>query len=231
MNFLFMALGFAAPAAAFLPLLAAPVIGFVGRPMHGAIANVGLCIVVFGLTCAVFKNPGGGLIHADELGMIFGVLTSFVAVSTALTNIAFVRSEILLMSVRRWRVYHAMCAVMLGTTILGLYADNIGMLWVAVEGATISATLGVSLPRTASALEAGWKYFVLGGVGIALADGVDQPVAGRVERRFRQPVWRHLSDHRDEGGRPPLKLGRFVVEPELGSGRHEPSMELAVNAR
>jgi hydrogenase-4 component F len=164
-----MALGFAAPAAAFLPLLAAPVIGFVGRPMHGAIANVGLCIVVFGLTCAVFKNPGGGLIHADELGMIFGVLTSFVAVSTALTNIAFVRSEILLMSVRRWRVYHAMCAVMLGTTILGLYADNIGMLWVAVEGATISATLGVSLPRTASALEAGWKYFVLGGVGIALA--------------------------------------------------------------
>jgi hydrogenase-4 component F len=53
--------------------------------------------------------------------------------------------------------------------LLGLYADNIGLLWVAVEGATISATLGVSLPRTASALEAGWKYFVLGGVGIALA--------------------------------------------------------------
>ena len=52
---------------------------------------------------------------------------------------------------------------------MGLYADNIGLLWVAVEGATISATLGVSLPRTASALEAAWKYFILGGVGIALA--------------------------------------------------------------
>jgi len=73
------------------------------------------------------------------------------------------------MSVRRWRVYHAMCQIMIGTTLLGLYADNIGLLWVAVEGATISATLGVSLPRTASALEAAWKYFVLGGVGIALA--------------------------------------------------------------
>jgi hydrogenase-4 component F len=169
MNFWSTPLGFAAPTAAFLPLLSAPIIGFVGKPMHGALANLALCFVVFLLTFAVFKNPGGGLIHADNLGMIFGVLTSFVALSTSLTNIGFVRSEIARMSVRRWRVYHAMCAVMLGTTILGLYADNIGMLWVAVEGATISATLGVSLPRTATALEAGWKYFVLGGVGIALA--------------------------------------------------------------
>ena len=62
-----------------------------------------------------------------------------------------------------------MCQVVLGSTLLGLYADNIGLLWVAVEGATIAATLGVSLPRTASALEAAWKYFILGGVGIALA--------------------------------------------------------------
>ena len=74
-----------------------------------------------------------------------------------------------MLSLRRWRVYHAMCQVVLGSTLLGLYADNIGLLWVAVEGATIAATLGVSLPRTASALEAAWKYFILGGVGIALA--------------------------------------------------------------
>ena len=79
------------------------------------------------------------------------------------------RGTAIVMSPRRWRVYHAMCQVMLGATLLGLYADNIGLLWVAVEVATIAATLGVSLPRTASALEAAWKYFILGGVGIALA--------------------------------------------------------------
>ena len=73
------------------------------------------------------------------------------------------------MSERRWRIYHAMCLVLPGSALLGLYADNIGLLWVAVEGATIAATLGVSLSRTASALEAAWKYFILGGVGIALA--------------------------------------------------------------
>jgi hydrogenase-4 component F len=159
----------ASPVAVFLPLLAAPAVAFLGKPLQGAIANLLLCGLVFALTIAVFWAPGDGLIHADGLGTLFGLLTGFVALTTALTNIAFVRSEAALMSARRWRVYHAMFQVMLGTTLLGLYADNIGLLWVAVEGATISATLGVSLPRTATALEAAWKYFVLGGVGIALA--------------------------------------------------------------
>jgi hydrogenase-4 component F len=159
----------AALAAIFLPLLAAIPLAFLGRPLHGAIANALLCGVIFLCTLGVFNAPGAGLIHADHLGALFGILTGFVAFSTALTNIAFVRAETPRMSLRRWRVYHAMFQIMLGATLMGLYADNIGLLWVAVEGATISATLGVSLPRTETALEAAWKYFVLGGVGIALA--------------------------------------------------------------
>jgi hydrogenase-4 component F len=173
MNFAMPAFG-VAPVAVFLPLMTAPLVASFGRPLHGAIANSVLCGLVFVLTIATFWAPGDGLIHADHLGVLFGILTGFVAFSTALTNIAFVRTETarladVPMSDRRWRVYHAMFQVMLGATLLGLYADNIGLLWVAVEAATISATLAVSLPRTATALEAAWKYFVLGGVGIALA--------------------------------------------------------------
>jgi hydrogenase-4 component F len=155
--------------AAFLPLLAAPLIGLLGAPVRGAYANLAINIMVFALTIAVFTGPGSGLIHADALGIVFGILTGFVSLSTAIGNLSFVRHNIQKFSTRRWRVYHAMCQIMLGCTLLGLYADNIGLLWVAVEGATIAATLGVSLSRTASALEAAWKYFILGGVGIALA--------------------------------------------------------------
>ena len=43
------------------------------------------------------------------------------------------------------------------------------MLWVAVEGATLATVLLVSLYRTPEAIEAAWKYFILCGVGIALA--------------------------------------------------------------
>ena len=155
--------------AIFLPLLAAPFVGFFGSPAQGALANLVLNGLVFLLSFAAFSSPGAGLIHADHLGLIFGTLTAFVSLTTAITNLGFVRADAQKQSARRWRVYHAMCQVLLGSTLLGFYADNIGLLWVAVEGATIAATLGVSLPRTASALEAAWKYFILGGTGIALA--------------------------------------------------------------
>ncbi len=156
-------------AAVLLPLLSAIWLGCFGGKMAGAYANLLICVVLFLLTLAVPASPGAFMLHADDLSMIFGVLTGFVGLTTAIANIGFVRGEEGGFGVRRWRVYHAMSQAVLGCILLGLYADNIGLLWVAVEGATIAACLAVSLPRTGSALEAAWKYLILGGVGIALA--------------------------------------------------------------
>jgi hydrogenase-4 component F len=153
----------------FLPFLAALALAFLGRPLQGAVANAMLSFVVFLLTLAVFTSPGSGLIHADALGLLFGALTGFIALTTSLANIFYVRGAEARLAPPLWRIYHALCQVVLGATLLGLYADNIGLLWAAVEGATIAATFAVSLPRSASALEAAWKYFILGGVGIGLA--------------------------------------------------------------
>ena len=153
----------------FLPFAGAMALGLWGTPRVGAIANAGLSFVVFLLTLAAFAAPGHGLIHADGLGLLFGALTGFIALTTALANVAYVREAEARLRPVLWRLYHALCQVVLGAVLLGLYADNIGLLWAAVEGATIAATLAVSLPRTASALEAAWKYFILGGVGIGLA--------------------------------------------------------------
>jgi hydrogenase-4 component F len=52
---------------------------------------------------------------------------------------------------------------------LALIANNIGLMWVAVELATLTTVLMVGMYRTHEALEAAWKYFILGSVGIALA--------------------------------------------------------------
>jgi len=48
-------------------------------------------------------------------------------------------------------------------------ANNIGLMWVAIEVATLTTVLMVGIYRTHEALEAAWKYFILGSVGIALA--------------------------------------------------------------
>src|SRR6185437_1107475 len=67
------------------------------------------------------------------------------------------------------RFYHAMYQVMLLGMNLALVANNIGLMWVAVEIATLTTVMMVGIYRTPEALEAAWKYFILGSVGIALA--------------------------------------------------------------
>jgi hydrogenase-4 component F len=52
---------------------------------------------------------------------------------------------------------------------LALVANNIGLMWVAIELATLTTVLMVGIYRTHEALEAAWKYFILGSVGIGLA--------------------------------------------------------------
>ena len=56
-----------------------------------------------------------------------------------------------------------------GAHVLALTTDNLGILWVSVEGATLATVLLVSLYRTPEAVEAAWKYFILCGVGLAQA--------------------------------------------------------------
>ncbi len=52
---------------------------------------------------------------------------------------------------------------------MALVANNIGLMWVGVEVATLSTVMMVGIYRTPEAIEAAWKYFILGSVGIGLA--------------------------------------------------------------
>ena len=67
------------------------------------------------------------------------------------------------------RLYHSMYQLFMATMLIALTTNNMGLLWVAMEAATLSTVLLVTLYRTAASLEAGWKYFILCGVGIAQA--------------------------------------------------------------
>ena len=70
---------------------------------------------------------------------------------------------------RRLRLYHSMYQLFMAMMLVALTTNNLGLLWVAMEAATLSTVLLVTLYRTPASLEAGWKYFILCGVGIAQA--------------------------------------------------------------
>jgi hydrogenase-4 component F len=73
------------------------------------------------------------------------------------------------LNARRLRLYHSMYQLFMAAMFLALLTNNMGLLWVAMEAATLSTVLLVSLYRTKASLEAAWKYFILCGVGIAQA--------------------------------------------------------------
>jgi hydrogenase-4 component F len=111
------------------------------------------------------------LLLIDDFNIYLVALTAFVAFTTSLFSARYVLHEVGVgrLPASNLRFYHAMYQAFCFTMLLALTANNLGVLWVAVEGATLTTVLMVGLYRTREALEAAWKYFILCGVGIALA--------------------------------------------------------------
>lgn len=107
----------------------------------------------------------------DDLNIVFIVLNTFVGFTTSLFSASYIAHEIEIgrLAPTQLRFYHAMYQALLFAMNLALVANNTGLMWVAIEMATLTTVLMVGLYRTHEAIEAAWKYFILGGVGIALA--------------------------------------------------------------
>jgi hydrogenase-4 component F len=107
----------------------------------------------------------------DPFNVFLVVLTAFVGFTTAIFSRPYMRIEEHhgRLNARRLRLYHSMYQLFMFAMLLALLTNNMGLLWVAMEAATLSTVLLVSLYRTKASLEAAWKYFILCGVGIAQA--------------------------------------------------------------
>jgi hydrogenase-4 component F len=162
------------PAAGVLvvPLAAAALL--VLLPGYRASATLNVLACFLSLVCALLTTgtPGArGFLLVDDLNVVFIVLNSFVGFTTSVFSASYISHEIAIgrLTTRHLRFYHAMYQLMLFGMNLALVANNIGLMWVAVELATLTTVLMVGIYRTHEALEAAWKYFILGSVGIALA--------------------------------------------------------------
>jgi len=113
----------------------------------------------------------GEQFFVDPFNVFLVVLTAFVGLTTAIFSRPYMRIEVEhgRIGSRRLRLYHSMYQLFMATMLVALTTNNLGLLWVAMEAATLSTVLLVTLYRTPASLEAGWKYFILCGVGIAQA--------------------------------------------------------------
>lgn len=107
----------------------------------------------------------------DSFNVFLVALTAFVAFTTSLFSRPYMRIEAHhgKLTINMLRLYHSMYQLFTFTMLLALLTNNLGIMWVAMEAATLTTVLLVSLYRTPASLEAAWKYFILCGVGIAQA--------------------------------------------------------------
>jgi hydrogenase-4 component F len=167
-----------------LLLLAIPVTGAVllavtgGRqwaPELNAALSAGTFVAAGALTARVIAEGslllGSEQFFVDPFNVFLIALTAFVGLTTALFSRPYMRVEMDhgRITAGRLRLYHSMYQLFMATMLVALTTNNMGLLWVAMEAATLSTVLLVTLYRTPASLEAGWKYFILCGVGIAQA--------------------------------------------------------------
>ena len=162
-----------------LPLVGAVVLALFGAHSRAAVVNVAFSLAAFvaAALLAVRVVAEGSILALDELffvdsfNMFLVALTAFVAFTTALFSRPYMMNELThgRLTQGMLRLYHAMYQLFIFTMLLALLSNNMGVLWVAMEAATLSTVLLVSLYRTPASIEAAWKYFILCGVGIAQA--------------------------------------------------------------
>ena len=157
-----------------IPIGAAALLVFLPNYRLTARLNVLATFLTFLAAGSLFfiERPAPGqYLLIDDLNVVFIVLNTFVGFTTSVFSASYIAHELEIgrLTPVHLRFYHAMYQALMFGMNLALIANNIGLMWVAIELATLTTVLMVGIYRTHEALEAAWKYFILGSVGIALA--------------------------------------------------------------
>jgi hydrogenase-4 component F len=157
-----------------IPAAAALLIAVLPGSKLSAYLNAGASFLTFiaALSLLWSERPApGAYIMVDEFNTIFVLLISFVAFTTSVFSATYVEYELQTGRVTPafLKLYHALYQSLSLAFVVALLSNNIGVMWVAIELATLTTVVMVGIYRTHAAIEAAWKYFILASVGIALA--------------------------------------------------------------
>lgn len=169
-----------------LLLLVAPVGGIVclllGRSAWTARVLIAACTLVLAFAIALAVRvvavgggpftAAGGWLHADALAALVALIVGGIALPCAWYGTHYMpfvgrRDE----TDAHWAPgrYEALLLGLLACMLLATVANNLGLMWIAIEGGTLASALLVGYYRRPGAVEAAWKYLVLCSVGISLA--------------------------------------------------------------
>jgi len=137
------------------------------------IAGLAACL---GVAVALRGDHGpmialGGFLRADALSAVVIGLTAFVGLACAIYAIGYFRRDQRegRITEAQLRHYYVLTPLFVFAMLLTPMADNLGVMWVAIESTTLASVLLVTFYNQKTSFEAGWKYIIIGSVGISLA--------------------------------------------------------------
>jgi hydrogenase-4 component F len=135
----------------------------------GSLAVLGLVLAIANNVAAAGPVSALGTFRADEVSVLFLLLIGLLAVSVSVATVGWMRQEVARghMRAERLRYYHALVHGFIATMLITVLADNLGILWIAMEGTTITSALLVGFHGDKHGLEAAWKYIIVTTIGIS----------------------------------------------------------------
>lgn len=130
----------------------------------GGMSHLGLLVFAFA-TGRPDESAFGGWLVVDNFGRIFLGLTSVLFAVCSLYAVGYLAER----PDRDNRIFCAAMLVFLAVMTLMIGAHHLGLMWVALEACTLSTAPLIYFNRSQLALEAVYKYLLIGSVGIAIA--------------------------------------------------------------
>ena len=111
----------------------------------------------------------GQWLHVDSLSAIFLLIIGVVGFLAGLYSIGYTRHDLESgeFDENKLSLYYGLFSLFLFTMLLVVTANNIIMMWVAVEATTFGSAFLVGIYGHHSSLEAAWKYVIICTVGVA----------------------------------------------------------------
>src|SRR5450830_2623 len=137
--------------------------------------DVGSSAVLFALTLVLAREvaTGGpqalGVLRVDDLGLVFLLLLVVLTLAVSIYTVGWLRQavEVGNMKAESLRSYFALVHAFVATMVVTVLADNLGVLWIAMEGTTITSAVLIGYHGHQHGLEAAWKYIIVTTIGIS----------------------------------------------------------------
>ena len=160
----------------FLPLLTAGLMAFTRRRVMMELLHIltAMAVLGAGVTIAAQVWDGevldaGDLFRVDALSALMVAIITFLGAIASLYAVGYIRAELDDTHLARVRLFFSLFHLFLFTMLAAVTTDNLGVMWIAIEGTTLATVFLVNLRRSRTSLEAAYKYLILSSVGIALA--------------------------------------------------------------